>query len=297
MSSLCSTTFRDTNASLDPGRGRSHRRVTPQRVAVASRYEIGVLGKSLHVLEALASARELSVSEVTQRAGISKGAAFRILATLEKQGYVHKDADTKRYRPGPGIIALSTAFLAGQDLVHSTRPVLEQLRHESGETVNLGMLRQGQVEYLEVLESMHDLRTTGRVGRRDPLHCTALGKALLAALPGDEARNLLAGSARERHTARTIVEMDELLAELRRTRARGYAIDDGENIDGVRCVAAVITDALARPTGAISISGPAARLSDQTLGELGERVHSAAGDLSRRVCMAASRFTMRTIGR
>lgn len=256
---------------------------------------MGVLEKALHVLEALSTASELSVSEVTQLAGISKGAAFRILATFEKHGYVHKDAGTKRYRPGPGIIAMSTAFLAGQDLIRNTRPILEQLRLESGETVNLGVLRHNEVEYLEVLESMQDLRTTGRVGRRDPLHCTALGKALLAVLPPDEARRLLVGSERELRTPRSVVDLEPLMSELERTRRRGYAIDDGENLDGVRCVAAAITDALARPFGAISISGPASRLSDQTLVTLGERVHGAAADVSHRLGGSARNGTRSTV--
>ena len=246
-------------------------------------YEVAVVAKALHVLEALASSAELSVTEVTHAAGISKGAAFRILATLEKSGYVEKDAETKRYRPGPGMIAISTAFLAGQDLVRTTRPVLEELRLESGETVNLGVLRHAQVEYLEVLESMHDLRTTGRVGRRDPLHSTALGKALVSALPVDEARSLLGRAEREPRTSHTIVDLKELMADLDRTRSRGYAIDDGENIEVVRCVASPITDGLSRPVGAISISGPASRIQDQMIARLGERLMGAVSDLSRRL--------------
>src|SRR5438093_1304609 len=166
-------------------------------------YNVAVIGKAIHLLEELVSARELGLSELSLRAGTSKGAAFRILSTLEKRGYIDKDRTTKHYRPGAGLFALSRAVLASDDLTSIARPVLEALRDEFGETVNLAVMSVGQVLYMDVLESPHELRTTGFVGRRDALHSTALGKAMLAALDPAEARGLLSGYERRRHTSRT----------------------------------------------------------------------------------------------
>src|ERR1700687_2954850 len=109
----------------------------------APTYDVAVIGKAVHLLEQLAAARELGLSELSLRAGTSKGAAFRILSTLEKRGFIDKDRTTKQYRPGAGLFALSRAVLARDDLTSIARPVLEALRDEYGETVNLAVMSVG----------------------------------------------------------------------------------------------------------------------------------------------------------
>jgi IclR family acetate operon transcriptional repressor len=253
---------------------------------------VAVLGKALDVLEALAAAKELGLTDVATRAATSKGAAFRILGTLEQRGYVEKDPITKRYRAAAALVALSNAFVAGQNLASSARATLEALRRECGETVNLGVLSNGQVLYVDVLESTQDLRMAAQAGRREPLHCTALGKALLSRLPMQEARRLLAAYRRERLTTRTLVDLNELMDELEGVRQRGYAIDNGEIGEGIRCVGAAVVDDEGGPVAAISISGPASRVDEVTAHRLGDRLQLAVAEVSRRLGHASDSATV-----
>jgi IclR family acetate operon transcriptional repressor len=249
----------------------------------ARTYDVAVVVKAVDLLEALAAGKALGLTELTARSGLSKGAAFRILTTLERRGYVDKHTDTKRYSAGPGLIALCNAFLSGQELLTTARPVLQGLREQSGETVNVGVLDGAQVLYLDVLESSHDLRTAGQVGRRDPVHCTALGKALLACLPPEEARLLLHSYPREALGPKTVTSVDAIITELESVRKHGYAVDDEETGPGVCCVGAPVPTTGAGQQLAVSVSGPAARVKSEGLERMGLLVRNAALDLGRRL--------------
>jgi IclR family acetate operon transcriptional repressor len=249
----------------------------------SSIYDVAVLGKALDLLETLASEPDLGLSELSQRTGVSKGSAFRVLSTLQARGYVAKDNETHKYEPGPKLLALSHAVLARLDLVHSARSILERLQREFDETVNLGVLSEGQVLYLDMVESRQGLRMAAQVGARDALHSTALGKAMLAALPAAEARQLFMSYRRVRATARTLVSLNELEGDLAHVRRRGYSLDDEENEIGARCVGAAVLDARGRPVAAISISGPASRLSVDVLERIGAAVRDAAHEIETRM--------------
>jgi IclR family transcriptional regulator, acetate operon repressor len=246
-------------------------------------YDVAVLGKALDILETLAEARELGLSALADRSGVSKAASFRVLSTLETRGYVAKDPHTRKYRPGPSLIVLSSSLVSGLDLLRSARPVLERLHALFGETVNLGVLSEAQVLYMDMLESPRGLRTAAHVGTRDPLHSTALGKALLAAIPANDARRLLSGYRRERHTDRTLVSLDALERELTRIRRRGFALDDEENERGARCVGAAVLDNGGQPIAAVSISGPSWRIGDSLVESMGERLVEAARAIEMRM--------------
>lgn len=246
-------------------------------------YDVAVLGKALDVLEELTAATDLGLSELTRRSGTSKAAAFRILSTLKARGYVEQDDRTKRYRAGPSLLAMGSGLVEGRDLTRSARPVLEGLRSACGETVNLGVLEDGHVRYLEVLESPRNLRAAGMTGQRDPLHCTSLGKAILAFLPRAEARRLLARTERRRITPHTIVSIAKILKDLDQIRERGYAIDDQETASGVRCVGAPILDLHRHPCAALSVSGPASRLDKDAMTRLGTQVGAAALEVAKRM--------------
>jgi IclR family acetate operon transcriptional repressor len=244
-------------------------------------YDVGVLHKAIDVLELLAGGDALTVVEIAERARISKAAAYRILGTLETRGYVRRDARERRFAAGSALLGLARAVLASADLVGAARPAMRGLRDEFGETVNLGAASGDRLVYLEMLESERGLRTTVDVGSLDHLHSTALGRALLSALPDDEARALLAATERPRVTERTRVGLDELIAELAATRERGYSVDDEENEIGARCVGVPLRDERGRPIGALSVSGPAHRLEPELLPRLGERLAAAAAEVER----------------
>jgi IclR family acetate operon transcriptional repressor len=242
-------------------------------------YDVAVLGKALDLLETLASGPDRGLSELSERTGVSKGSAFRVLSTLEGRGYVSKNGETRKYGAGPKLLALSHAVVARLDLVRSARSILRRLQEEFDETVNLGVLSGGQVLYLDMLESHQGLRMAAHVGARDALHSTGLGKAILAALPAAEARQLFRSYRRVPATSRTLVSLDDLEVDLARVRQRGYSLDDEENEVGARCVGAAVLDATGRPVAAISVSGPASRMNAEVLERIGTAVRDAAHEI------------------
>lgn len=248
-----------------------------------ARYDVSVLQKTLDVLESLADGRPLTAVECAERTGISKTAAYRILGTLEGRGYVHRDDSSRRFGIGVSLLALSRSVLASADLVGAARRSMRSLRDEFGETVNLGSLSLGRLVYLEMLESERGLRTAVDVGSFDHIHSTALGRAILAALPAEEARSILTATERVRVTPRTRVKLDELMTELERTRQRGYSLDNEENETGARCVGVPIRDEHGRPLAAISISGPAHRMRAPVISRLAVRLAHAAEEVERAI--------------
>ena len=246
-------------------------------------YDVAVLGKALDLLEALADGGELGLTDLSRRGHVHKTSAYRILTTLERRGYVLKDKEDRTYAPGPKLLAVSAAFVSGLGLVQVARPVLEAVHAEFGETVNLGVLNDRRVLYIDMLESTQGLRMAARVGAEDALHSTALGKAILVCMSPEELKPLLAGYKWERRTRRTITTVETLQRELARVRQRGYAIDDEENETGARCVGVPIRDRDGRPIAALSVSGPASRLPYPILKRIGKRLKAAAQEIAHRM--------------
>lgn len=246
--------------------------------------EVGVLNKTLDLLEALVDSGGMTVAELSVASGVNKAAAYRVLNTLERRGYVVRTADeVRRYSIGPATRALSRDSALPGDLLTVARPHLRRLRDEFDETVNLGLLSKGQVLYLDILESEQGLRTSVAVGSHDHLHSTALGKAMLAALPLSDARQLLSRSDRVAKTSNTVTSVPKLLNELERTRERGFALDDEENEPGARCVAVAVVNGGGGPLGAVSMSGPAWRIDDAMVRKVGRRLRQAADEISRQL--------------
>jgi DNA-binding IclR family transcriptional regulator len=249
-------------------------------------YDVAVVVKALDILDALANGGPLGLTEIALLTGASKPSSFRILSTMESRGFVVKDGSTRKYLPGAKLIGIASALVSGVDLVRSARPSMVQLHERYGETVNLGVLDGSEVQYLEIIESPRGLRMSARIGDRDPIHSTALGRAILSTLDPDEAERLLASANRKRRTPRTITEMPDLVAELARSSARGYAFDNQENEVGARCVSAAILGADGQPVGALSVSGPSARLSLESLDMIGEDLLQATRQIQVRMGVA-----------
>ncbi|MCY7417184.1 MAG: IclR family transcriptional regulator [Chloroflexi bacterium] len=251
----------------------------PKSTRSRSIYDVAVLQKALDLLEVLAERPDLGLSELSELTGASKASTYRMLSTLESRGFVAKDGDTRKYAPGVALIALSCAVVARIDLVKAARPHLEALQRAFDETVNVGTLADGQVLYIDIIESAQGLRMAARVGARDALHSTALGKAMLSAMPASEARQLLSGYKRLTATPRTITTLDALMDELALIATRGFAVDDEENEIGARCIGAPIRDSSGRVMGAISISGPSSRITEDMVSVIGTRLAVAAASI------------------
>ncbi len=226
-----------------------------------SNYWVPMLGHAFRVLEAFQDADvELGLKGIAGRAMISRTSAFRILYTLEKLGYVTKDPVTGKYRLGLKIAEAARKALSGRKLVPLARPYLQQLNRQFGESVNLAVLQNGEIFYIEILESSHAFRMADTVGSRVPLHSTALGKAIAASLPEEDLRAMLARNRFTRFTPRTITSRRHYLKTLTEVRARGHSFDKEENERGASCVAVPILNSNQRAVAAISVSGPTPRI-------------------------------------
>jgi IclR family acetate operon transcriptional repressor len=212
-------------------------------------------------------------AEVTK---LPKSSVFRYLATLEERRYVERDDATGNYRLGLALLPMQ----AGQAdlLTRSARPYLEQLQREFGETANLGLLDGHRVVYLDIVESEHAMRLAARPGDHDPLHATALGKAIAAELPDDRVRAILRAEGMPRRTENTITTQREYFAALDEVRERGYALDNAETEVGARCVAVSVP--IDRVHLAISVSGPAARVTPEVVPKVATRLRDVATRLA-----------------
>jgi len=270
-------------ALLRPPRVRPAARPPSRQSGGRREYNIAVLGKTLDLLEALAEAGRLNLADLSRRTEVNRTSAYRILATLATRGYIARDAGQRVYLPGPRLLAISAAFLSGLGLIQVAGPAMEALSVELGETVNLGVLNGYRVLYLNMVEGHQSLRMAARVGSHDALHCTALGKALLAFTSSEDLQNLLASCAWEQRTRRTCKNADALRRDLVQVRRQGFAVDDEENERGVCCIGVPIRDGQGRPIAALSVSGPTVRLPRSAWPRIARRLNLAAQAIERRM--------------
>ena len=245
--------------------------------------------RAFELLETMAGAGGVvGLSRLAQESGLALPTIHRLIRTLVDLGYVRQEP-TRQYSLGPRLIRLGES--ASRLLGTWSRPYLARLVDALGESANLAMLDGDQVVYVAQVQSRQSMRMFTEVGRRVDAHCTAVGKALLAHLPGDDVRALLRRSRMPAQTEHTITDPDRLAAELDRVRRQGYAMDDGEQEIGVRCVAVPVLGTPERL--AVSISGPAPRMTADLVGRavplLREAVGQLADELSVRAAPAAPR--------
>lgn len=240
------------------------------------------LEKAMDILEYIAAAPRpgVTLAECTGILGYSKATTQRMLLTLTRRDMLHFDEELGVYSLGMLTAKLGAEYLSRLDYRRAALPVLRELVAESGETAHLGVLTGKDVVYIELVDSPNPIRIFSKVGDTRPAYMTAIGKAILAQLPSDQRRErlpeTLVGS-----TAHTITSFDQLYRDLAEARERGYAIDRGENRDGIRGVAAPIFNFSGTVCAALSIAGPSNRLdTDERLHELGERVIRAGRRVS-----------------
>src|SRR5260221_6882716 len=235
------------------------------------------LGRGLSLLASLAESPDgVSLSDLCQQVGLSVSTAHRLLTTLEQQGYVRCHPGTRLWSIGVQAFIVGSAFVKARDLVEIARPRMRSLMEESGETVNFAVLDGGEAVFLAQVECRQMMRALAPPGVRVPLHCSGLGKALLAALPETEVGRILRSHGLPRLTPRTLTTVARLRADLARIREHRYALDDEEHSIGLRCVAAALLDEHGEPVGAVSLSGPAVRLPDERIAILGALVRKTA---------------------
>ena len=236
--------------------------------------------KALDILECIAFAdRPLSAAQTAKLCNLSRPTAYRLICTLTARGFVTQDDDT-HYRLGTQVLSLSQNVLDSMDLPELARPYLRHLSDITNETTYLSILDADEILYVGKAESTQSVRTHTKIGSRNRLHCSSMGKAILAFLPGSDQVQLIDQLELTAKTTTTITGRAALVEELATIRAQNFAIDNEESEDDIRCVGAPIFDRTGRVFAAISVSGPAYRLSVSRLNALSSLVIDTAQTIS-----------------
>lgn len=240
------------------------------------------LDRAIDVVEALAQYPDgVTITGLASSIKLPKSSVFRVLSTLRERGYVLQNPASERYSLGFKFLSLARAVAQEGDLRNVAAEYLHRLRDETGETVHLAVPVGFSMVYIDKVESARLVRLASRIGDVANLHCTALGKAYLAALPESEREAIVANLTLERRTSRTHTDQEMLLKELDRCGRQDFAIDDVENEEGVRCVGAAVRTHRGEPIAAISVSAPSSRFSKKLAVAAGPVVARTALDISR----------------
>jgi IclR family acetate operon transcriptional repressor len=263
---------------------REDRSVMPNNPLPDQRYEVRSVARALELLELLASGdpNGQGVSDLARRLKVSKSTAFSLLQTLCSRGFV---ADTtaggaRRYRLGLALARLGDRVLADIAITDMAMPLLQQMMEETGLTARLAILDEGHAVAVARVDAPGTVRFAAYLGRRELPHCSAVGKAMLAALPRGAMRRLVRRIGLTRRTARTITDPRRLEQELDEVTRRGYAFDDEEDTIGVFCVGACARGRDGAPAAAISVTGLKIDRDVASLHELGATVRRHADRLS-----------------
>ena len=245
-----------------------------QQESPPTEYGLRSVERVCTILESLQESLDgLTLREVAEASGLPKASAFRYLRALQGRRFVERDEELGIFRIGSGFVGMQSRRL--EFLRERTRPWLEKLRDDLGESANLGALDGDAVIYLEVVESRKGVRLASTIGSRDPIHSTALGKAIASRMDEKKLRALLHRLGLPRRTANTITDIETFFVELRRVEETGFAVDDCENDEDGRCVAVPI-DETGLDAAAISISAPMGRLPRQQIDNVARALSEAA---------------------
>lgn len=245
-------------------------------------YSINAIDRTLAILTALAAGgtNGMTLSEVAREVGLGESTTLRYLSSLGGHDCVIRNEESGRYCLGLRLFQLGQSAAGAQDVRRIALPYMERLLERYRETVNLGTWRGSRLVIVDVLESTQSIRRGATVGELDEWGVSALGKSILATLDTERALALANVADSPRYTPRTITKDEDLITDLARVRERGYAIDDEEFEEGLRCVGAAIHDHRGRPIYALSISGVAARMSLEATHQMGLEVLTAARAIS-----------------
>ncbi len=245
-----------------------------------SHYEIPNLSNACLVLKALASEPAgLLLSELVQRLELPHTSALRIVATLCNAGFLQRSGN--RYELGSGLIPLGQQALARLDIRSVARPALNHLSSQTGETAHLAILSGNQSLLVEVCQSPAPIRVGAPAGTLAALHCSATGKVLLAGQPDNRLELMLGPKPLPAQTRKTLTTLPQLRQELIRIRKQGYAVDEEEFFEGIRCLAAPVHNASGDLVGAIGITGTSTRFTAPRIPSVARQVIAAANSVSK----------------
>jgi len=244
---------------------------------------VQALDRGLKILAIVADGDALSLSEVAARSGIAASTAYRMLTTLSAHGMVEFDGEAQLWSVGVETYRIGSAFLRRRKLVDRARTVMQALMEATGETSNLGVAEDDCVVFVSQVETHQAIRAFFRPGTRSPFHASGIGKAILAHLPPERVVAIVRKAGLEAYTQKTLADPASLAHDLLEARSRGYAIDDEERNEGMRCVAAAIFNEFGEPVAGISVSGPTVRVTPERARTLGPLVREAAGEVTKAI--------------
>ena len=270
-------------AKVSPNAGQPLRPTRAADEDVGERASVGIqsLGRAFGILEEVARHRDgIGLADLSRLVGLHNSTTFHLAKTMVTLGYVRQEKDTKRYRIGRPLFALAASALDEIEMVNVATPVLEELARETGECSHFAVRMGDAIVVIARTSGPGAFQLTDRVGVVRPAHCTALGKAILAALPPDQLANLLKRTGLNPSTEKSITEIPVLLREIEEIKRTAIAFDDGEYNLEVRCVAVPVKNFAGKVIGALGISGPVWRLSSQAIKSRAKIVQEAAERLS-----------------
>jgi IclR family acetate operon transcriptional repressor len=246
--------------------------------------QVQSLTRGLSILECLAKAEGgLTLTDIAQRVQLPPSTVHRLLATLERMGYVYPAGELGRWYVGLQAFAVGSSFLSSRDFIAQSHPFMRRLMDQSGETVNLAILDGTEAVFVDQVQCREMMRTIVKLGSRAPLHASGVGKAMFASLPDDQIDAILKVRGLPRITGNTITTPETMWSSIRVIRQRGWSFDDEEHAIGTRCVGAPIYDEHIETLGAISLAGPSSRLPDERIKQMGPLVAHAAEELTLRL--------------
>ena len=245
--------------------------------------QVQSLTRALSILNVIAESEQgLTLAGIAETIGLPPSTTHRHLTTMQQERYVRYDGEAGLWLIGVQAFLTGNAFIGSRDIAMLARPNMRRLMEMSGETVNLAVADEarGYVIYMAQVECKHMMRAISRPGEQIPMYCSAVGKALLAALPNSSVTAILQKTGLKKVTDKTITSAKKLRAQLKKIRDDGYALDDEEHAVGLRCIASVIHDEHEEPLAAISMLGPVARITDERIGEFASLVKQTAAAIT-----------------
>ena len=256
-----------------------------------------MIDRALSILDMLSTqGPDLALGELSQKLQLHKSTVHRLVMVLERHKLIERNAANGHYRLGLKLFELGTKAVSQLDLRDRARPFLERLVLETSETVHLCLLDDSEVVYLDKVEPERSVRMATSIGRRNPAHCTAVGKAMMAYLAPAQVEAIVRKQGMRAMTSNTITSLFELKKELMAIGERGYSVDDEEIEEGVRCVGCVVRNFSGEPVAAISISGPAFRVTKEKVPALATAVMAAAHGLSEELGFKGEKAATRNVG-
>lgn len=229
--------------------------------------------RALTILELLSENKDgLGITEISSKIDLHKSTVHRLLGTLIYKGFVIQDASTNKYKISLKLYEIGVRKIAGIDMLNASKPYTKALMEKINEVVHLVIRSNNNIIYIDKVEADNTIRMASTVGKRSPLYCTSVGKAMMSLMSEAEIKEIWDNSDIIKLTENTIIDFEKFKVELERIKKVGYAVDDEENELGVRCIGAPVFNIRGEIEGAISISGPTIRVTKDRVEEYSKEV-------------------------